>query len=85
MKQSTTETILIIIACLLFCMVGDAQKLKPKIDTVESKVIFTDENGKQYKVNRSEKKNRSFILKDGKQLFLFKREKPCVLPVKYLL
>ena len=85
MKQSTIETILIIIACLLFCMAGESQKLKPKIDTVESKVIFTDETGKQYEVNLTEKTNRSFILKNGNKLFLFRREKPCVLPVKYLL
>jgi hypothetical protein len=90
MQKKTIETLQIIafvIVCLLCCLAGNAQvpKQQARLDTVETKVIFTDNYGSKYEVNRSEKTNRSFIIKNGKKLFLFRHESPTVLPAKFLL
>ena len=81
MKKETFQTILIILACIAMCFAGcvQAQKIKPRLDTVQNKVIFTDETGVKYEVRRSEKNNRSYITKKdekGKEfiVFLFRKK-----------
>ena len=79
--------IVFILATILMCFADSCfgQENKPHIDTVGNYVVFTDKHGKQYDVNRSEYYQRSFIVKDGKRIFLFrKKEKPIQPPVKYL-
>ena len=66
-----------LIALMLFMCFADTcnGQVKPRLDTVQSKVIFTDEKGIQYDVFKSDKTGKSYIVKNGSKLFLFRRER----------
>ena len=65
---------LLTIIPLLFSLSMIGQRLAPRLDTtITGKVIFTDEKGIQYDVFRSDG-GKSSIIKNGKQIALFRRE-----------
>ena len=56
-----------------------AQQQKPRLDTVDNKVILIDVDGAKYNVLRSDKSNRSYIVKtkpDGTEYKVFLFRKP---------
>ena len=57
--------ILFLLLALLYTVPLLAQKIKPKIDTVQNNVVFTDSKGNQYPVYKSAT-NRSYIIKTDK-------------------
>ena len=47
---------------------------KPRLDTIAGVVTLTDKDGITYNVCR-ENGGKSYIVKDGKKIFIFRREK----------
>ena len=64
---------LLLISLLFISISTMAQRLAPRLDTLNGKVIFTDENGIKYDVFKSAG-GKSCIIKDGIQIALFRRE-----------
>lgn len=67
----------LILAMIAMGFAGKSQT-KPRLDTIQGKVIFTDEKGLQYDVLRDVKNyklGKSYIVKEGNKLFLFRRER----------
>ncbi len=76
-KQAAIAWLLIAI-----CFFGGAilnkifAQTKPRIDTVQGKVIFTNEAGVKFDVLRSDKTGKSYFVNNkGDKQFLFRKEK----------
>lgn len=69
-------SIAIILLAILLCFAdsfGQTTKQLPRIDSIENgKRIFTDENGNKFDVARNEN-GRSYIVKDNKRVYLFRK------------
>ncbi len=80
-KKERVKQNIIAWVLIALCFFGGAilnklfAQTKPRIDTIENKVIFTDENGVKYDVLKSDKTGKSYIVKNGSNLFLFRKEK----------
>lgn len=65
----------ILLISLLFISISSfGQDVKARLDTLNGRVTLTDEMGVKYEVFRSEN-GYSSIIKEGKQVKIFRREK----------